>query len=211
MQNTPDSAALATRFRIRWWFANAIGFTAGHVVYSIVGHGVTGPHGDQLTTTQYLAHTLGLIATALIVFSLQRAALRPYVQVSAARIIIGTGGFVAAFWLGAETSGPPADWILGFTVLGTASWIGLSNVPRYPFVAAAITVLAVWAGIAVAVATMFLSVRLAGFNPDSQTLMNHTVFWVLLGGVTGIAGGCFSAWPLRHVVFFNVPKNAEVH
>ena len=48
-------------------------------------------------------------------------------QVSRTRVAVGTAVFVAAFWLGAETAGPPADWILGFTVLGTACWIGLPN------------------------------------------------------------------------------------
>jgi hypothetical protein len=197
-------------FRSRWWIANAIGFTIGHVVYSLVGHGVTGPHGDQLTSAQYLAHTFGLIGAALIVFSLQRAALRPHMEVTTRRIIVATGVFVAAFWLGAETSGPPGDWILGFTVLGTASWIGRSNVPRYPFGAAALTVLAFWAGIATAVVTMFATVRFAGFNPDSETLLNHTVFWVLLGGVTGAAGGYYNGWPLSRVVVSSVRKPAEV-
>ena len=200
MENGPDSDPERRGFRARWWMANAAGFTIAHVVYSVLGHGVTGPHGDELTTGQYFAHTIGLIATAVIVFFLQRAALRPYVRVSPSRVILGTGAFVAAFWLGAETSGPPADWILGFTVLGTAAWIGLSNVRPFPFLTAALTVLASWAGIAVAVATMFISVRVGGFNPDSQTLLNHTVFWVLLGGVTGIAGGYFSAWPLSRIV-----------
>jgi hypothetical protein len=206
MQNAPV-ALDPTRggFRTSWWIANAIGFTVGHVVYSLVGHGVTGPHGDQLTSEQYLAHTIGLIATALIVFSLQRSALRPFVQVSSTRVGLAIAVFVAAFWVGAETIGPPADWILGFTVLGTAMWIRLFNMSASRL-SAAMTVLAFWCGIAAAVATMFVMVRLVGFNPDSQTLLNHTIFWVVLGGVTGTAGGYFSAWPLRRAV---VPANTE--
>jgi hypothetical protein len=171
-----------------------------HVVYSLVGHGFTGSHGDQLTSAQYLAHTIGLVATAVIVFALQRGALRRHVQVSRTRVAVGTAVFVAAFWLGAETTGPPADWILGFTVLGTACWIGLPNLTGSRSLSAAVTIVAFWGGIGTAAAVMFVLIRGGIFYPDSDTLFNHTVFWVILGGATGAAGGYFSAWPLSRLV-----------
>jgi hypothetical protein len=111
-------------FRTRWWIANAAGFTMAHVVYSLVGHGFTGSHGDQLTSAQYAAHTLS----------------------------------------------------------------------------SAVTIVAFWGGLGTAAAVMFVLIRGGIFYPDSETLFNHTVFWVVLGGVTGAAGGYFSAWPLSRVV-----------
>ena len=192
-------------FRTRWWIANAAGFTVGHVVYSLVGHGVTGSHGDQLTSAQYVAHTIGLVSVAVIVFGLQRGALRSHVQVSRTRVAVGTAVFVAAFWLGAETTGPPADWILGFTVLGTACWIGLPSLTGSRSLSAAVTIVAFWGGLGTAAAVMFVLIRGGIFYPDSETLFNHTVFWVVLGGVTGAAGGYLSAWPLSRVV---IPSNA---
>jgi hypothetical protein len=195
------------RFRTRWWIANAVGFTAAHVVYSLVGHGFTGSHGEELTSAQYLAHTIGLIAAAMIVFALQRNALRNHVHVSLTRIAVATAVFVAAFWLGAETTGPPADWILGFTVLGTACWIGLPNLIGSRSLSAGVTIVAFWGGIGTAVAVMFVLIRAGIFYPDSETLFNHTVFWVVLGGVTGTAGGYFSAWPLSRLV--TAPEPAE--
>jgi hypothetical protein len=195
------------RFRTRWWIANAAGFTAAHVVYSLVGHGFTGSHGEELTSAQYLAHTIGLIAAAMIVFALQRNALRNHVQVSRTRIAVATAVFVAAFWLGAETTGPPADWILGFTVLGTACWIGLPNLIGSRSLSAGLTIVAFWGGIGTAIAVMFVLIRAGIFYPDSETLFNHTVFWVVLGGVTGAAGGYFSAWPLSRLV--TAPEPAE--
>ena len=202
MRGEPPSSVEANRrrFRTRWWIANAVGFTVAHVVYSLVGHGLTGSHGDELTPAQYLAHTLGLIATAVIIFALQRRALTNHLQVGGTRIAIGTAVFVAAFWLGAETTGPPADWILGFTVLGTACWIGLSSLTASRSLWAILSVVAFWAGIAAASAVIFLAIRTGVFYPNSETLLNHTVFWVILGGVTGTAGGFFSGWPLSRIV-----------
>ena len=201
MQEAHRSVDTSRRsFRTRWWIANATGFTVAHVVYSLVGHGFTGSHGDQLTSAQYLAHTVGLIATAMIIFALQRGALRSHVRVSGARIAVATGVFVAGFWLGAETTGPPADWILGFTVLGTACWIGLPNLTGSRSFWAAVAVVAVWAGIAAAAAVMFVLIRAGIFYPDSEALLNHTVFWVVMGGVTGAAGGYFGSWPLSRIV-----------
>jgi hypothetical protein len=192
----------ATRrsFRVRWWLANAAGFTAAHVVYSLIGHGFTGAHGDQLTSAQYLAHTVALIATAVIIFALQRRAMRHHVRVGGTRMVVATAVFVTAFWLGAETTGPPADWILGFTVLGTASWIGVPSLAGFRLVWAAMAVVGFWTGIAAAAAVIGLLIWTGLFYPESDTLFNHTVFWVLLGGITGAAGGYVSGWPLSWAV-----------
>ena len=201
MREPPSSVEANRRsFRTRWWIANAAGFTLGHVVYSLVGHGLTGSHGDELTPAQYLAHTLGLIATAVIVFALQRGALTNHLQVGSTRMAVGTAVFVAAFWLGAETAGPPADWILGFTVLGTACWIGLPSLTASRSLWAILSVVAFWAGIAAAAAVMFVLIRTGVFYPNSETLLNHTVFGVILGGVTGTAGGFLSGWSLSRIV-----------
>ena len=188
------------KFRARWWVANAAGFTVAHVAYSLVGHGFTGSHGEELTTAQYLAHTLGLIATAVIIFALQRRALANHLRVGGTRMGVATAVFVAAFWLGAETIGPPADWILGFTVLGTACWIGSPSLTRLRYWWTTLSVVAFWGGIAAAAGVMFVLIRTGVFFPDSETLLNHTIFWVILGGVTGAAGSFFSSWPLSWIV-----------
>ena len=182
--------------RRRWRRANAIGFVIGWFLYSIVGHGFTGGHGEELTWLQYFSHSLGLLAVAGVVFGLQRRAILEHVDVSNRRMVIGAAAVLASFWLGAETVGPPADWILAFTVLAAATWIGKSKSVTW----SALTILCFWAGIAAAAGTIFLLVRTGLFYPDSVTIVNHTLFWVILGGVTGVAGGFFSSWPLSRVL-----------
>ena len=113
----------ARRFRRRWWLANSEGFAVGLVAFSLLGHGFTGSHGDELTVAQYIGHTAGLIGAATIILAAQRRALQPLREVSGKRMTLGVLAFVAAFWFGAEAIRPPADWILGFSVLGVAAWI----------------------------------------------------------------------------------------
>lgn len=197
----------AGSFRRRWWLANSAGFIGGHLVYSLVGHGFTGTHGDKLTLAQYAAHTIGLITVAAILFPLQRAALRGCVQVSRARMLIGTCVFIAAFWLGAETLGPPADWILGFTVLGTASWIGQHRMRGAQALWALGAVIGFWIGIAAIYPVGRTAISL-GLNPDSVTLFDHTILWLILGGTTGVVGGFVSAWPLSRM--FVTPSNVRL-
>lgn len=35
----------ARRFQRRWWIANSLAFATGLTVFSLLGHGITGPHG----------------------------------------------------------------------------------------------------------------------------------------------------------------------
>lgn len=201
MQEPPNSVEDSRRrFRGRWWLANASGFIVAHLVYSLVGHGFTGSHGDQLTWAQYSAHTIGLMAAALIILALQRAVLSRHVPVSRSRVLIGTIAFVVAFWLGAEAIGPPADWIFGFTVLGVATWIGLPDLTGSRTVCSVLALLGFWGGIAVAAGAVFVCIMTGIFDPEAETLLNHTIFWVVLGGTTGVAGGYLSGWSLGRLV-----------
>lgn len=193
------------KLRYRWWLANAAGFTVSHFLFSPIAHGITGSHGDDLTFAQNLAHTIGLIVVGLIVFPSQRAALKPYLHISTRRILISTIVFVAAFQLGAKTVRPPADWILGFTALGTAAWIGLPGLKGIKLLWTFLAVVGFWIGIVLTVPIMFAAIRAGVFDPDSPSLLDHTVSWVLGGGLTGIIGGGVSAWPLSRLLLPSDP------
>lgn len=199
----PESSSIKdsrTKMRYRWWFANVAGLIIAYLLFSLIGHGITGPHGDDLTLAQDIAHTLGLLVVGLVVFPAQRAALRPWLQVSVSRIIIGTVVFTAAFQFGAKTYRPPADWILGFTVLGTAAWLSFHGLKGLRLVWTIATTMGFWIGMALTTPVMFAAIRAGLFNPDSPSLLDHTMTWVLGAGMTGIIGGYVSGWSLSRLL-----------
>lgn len=189
------------KLRYRWWFANVAGLIIAFLLFSLIGHGITGPHGDDLTFAQDIAHTLALLVVGLIVFPVQRAALGPWLSVSTARIIVATVVFTAAFQFGAKIYRPPADWILGFTALGSATWVSFQGFKGQRLVWTIATTLGFCIGMAFTTPVMFAAIRSGIFDPESPTLLDHTITWVLGAGMTGIFGGYVSGWPLsRHLI-----------
>ena len=189
-----------TKMRYRWWLANVAGLIVAYSLFSLIGHGITGPHGDDLTLGQDVAHTLGLLVVGLIVFPAQRAALGPWLRVSAGRIIVATVIFTAAFQFGAKIYRPPADWILGFTILGTAAWVSFHGFKGLGLVWTIATTIGIWIGMALTTPVMFAAIRAGLFNPDSPSLVDHTITWVMGSGMTGIFGGFVSGWPLSRLL-----------
>ncbi|MCI0605767.1 hypothetical protein L0156_22490 [bacterium] len=198
------------KLRYRWWFANVVGLIIAFLLFSLIGHGITGPHGDDLTFAQDIAHTLGLLVVGLILFSAQRAALGPWLSVSAARIIGATIVFTAAFQFGAKIYRPPTDWILGFTVLGSAAWVSFQGFKGRRLVWTIATILGFCIGMAFTTPVMFAAIRSGVFDPESPTLLDHTITWVLGAGMTGIFGGYISSWPLSRLLIssYSSPSSA---
>ena len=189
-----------SRLRRRWWFANATVLTIAFVFFSLIGHGITGPHGDELTLSQNIAHTIGLIVVGLMVFPAQRLALKPWIGVSFPRILIATLLFTGVFQFGAKVYRPPADWILGFTVLGTAAWIRIQGFKGRRLVWTFASIVAFSMGMVLAAPIVFTAIRAGLFDPDSPSLLDHTLTWVLGAGMTGIIGGYTSGWPLSRLL-----------
>ena len=189
-----------SRLRRRWWFANATALTIAFVFFSLIGHGITGPHGDELTLAQDIAHTIGLIVVGLIVFLSQTVALKPWTGVSFPKILVATLLFAAAFQFGAKVYRPPVDWILGFTVLGTAAWIHIQGFKQRRLLWTFATIIAFCMGLVLTTPIMFTAIRAGLFDPDSPSLLDHTLTWVLGAGMTGILGGYISGWPLSRLL-----------
>lgn len=187
-------ADTAREFRRRWWLANSVGFAMGLVAFSLLGHGFTGPHGDELTVTQYIGHTVGLMGAAIIILAAQRRALQSLREVTGKRMTLGVLAFVAAFWFGAEAIRPPTDWIFGFSVLGVAAWIRLPNREQGKSVWALAALGSYWVGICAALALVIAWDRALG--PDPSSLLDHTTGWLIVGGTTGVVGGFLSAHAL---------------
>ena len=184
----------AREFRRRWWLANSVGFAVGLVAFSLLGHGFTGPHEDELTVAQYIGHTVGLVGAASIILVAQRLALRPLREVSGRRMVLGGLAFVAAFWFGAEAIRPPTDWILGFSVLGVAAWIRRPSHERGGTIWALAALGSYRIGICAALAAVITWDVALG--PDPSSLLDHTTGWLIVGATTGIVGGLLSAYAL---------------
>jgi hypothetical protein len=111
---------------------------------------------------------------------------------------MGVVALVASFWFGAEALRPPADWILGFTVLGAAAWFRLPSRQDGRKTWALLTVASYWLGICVALASVITWDRVTG--PDPSSLLDHTVGWLIVGAATGVVGGYLSGWPLGRLL-----------
>jgi hypothetical protein len=170
----------------------------GLVVFSLLGHGFTGPHGDELTVAQYIGHTVGLIGAATIILAAQRWALQPLRQVSGKRAILGVLAFVGAFWFGAEAIRPPTDWILGFSVLGVAAWIRRPGHEQGKSIWAPAALGSYWVGICAALAAVITWD--SALRPDPSSLLDHTTGWLIVGATTGVVGGLLSARALSRLL-----------
>ena len=199
MTDSTSASDIERTFRHRWWFATVAGFFLGHLAFSLIGHGITWPHGDELTWAQYTAHTAGLLAVAAIVFVLQRAAIRPHITVTSQRMVLGAATLIAGFWLGAETVGPPADYLIGFTILGSALWIGAAGWRGILGVWNIAGVLSFPIGLAVGMVVVPVAIRAGLFDPESPSLLHHTIGWLLGSTTTAVVGGYLSGWPLAHL------------
>lgn len=185
-------------FRRRWWLANSVGFAVGLVAFSLLGHGFTGPHEDELTVAQYIGHTGGLVGAATIILAAQRLALQPLREVSGKRMALGVLAFVAVFWFGAEAIRPPTDWILGFSVLGVATWIRRPSLEHGKNIWALAALGSYWVGICAALAAVINWDRALG--PDPSSLLDHTIGWLIVGATTGVVGGLLSAHALSQLL-----------
>jgi hypothetical protein len=189
---------VAHDFRRRWWLANSVSFGIGLATFSLLGHGITGAHGDELTAAQYAAHTVGLLAASILVLIAQRKALGSIRNVSAIRIAIGSLASVAVFWFGVEVIRPPFDWILAFTVLGTAAWIRLPHHEQGKMIWILATIGSYWIGICAALALVITWDTT--LSPDPASLLDHTIGFVIVGTATGVVGGYLSARTLARLL-----------
>lgn len=144
--------------------------------------------------------TMQNAAALLIAYAL---ALAKFVAVSWTRVLVATIAFVVSFWVGyfqTWVEGPDTDILLAYFVLGSAVWLG--NVPINGHrLAGAVALLGF--PIASVVGELFLLVAftLLQVTPAIQTSeIQHSVFWITVGGVTGILGGWLSGLALSRML-----------
>ncbi|GMV60477.1 MAG: hypothetical protein AMXMBFR72_35650 [Betaproteobacteria bacterium] len=187
----------------RWFRWNAAAWLIGYVLYTPIAHGVTGGHGRDLTTSQLLAHCVGLAVVAVIVAVAQRRALAPFVPVPWTRVPVAVAAFNIAFWIGYHQPfviGPDTDILLGFLVLGSAVWPGTVPVKGH-LLPAVIAVLSFPVASVVAELALIITFSVLQITPAMQTSeLQHSIFWIVVGGVSGSLGGWVSGLALASMV-----------
>jgi hypothetical protein len=188
-------------FAGRWFRWNAIAWLAGFLPFSFIAHGITGGHGRDLTPAQYTAHSIAMAVAAIIVAGAQRRALADYVSLSWARIPLAAAAFIAASWAGdAIPVDVDPDILVGFLVLGCVVWLGAIPLKGHPL-AAAVAVLSFPLASFVIELCLVTIVSLLEFTPDLQANeWQHAIFWITVGGGSGLLGGWWSGLALSRML-----------
>jgi hypothetical protein len=200
---------LAT-FSQRWFRFNAAAWLIGFVLYAPIAHGVTGAHPNGLSPAQVVAHTLAVAVVGVIVASAQRRALTPFVSVPWTRILVVPVVFNIGYWVGGAL---PIDWdtdiLLGFLALGSAVWLGVVPIRGHRWSAAVALLGFPVASVVVELALIGVAVGLLGITPDLQArIVQHSIFWIPVGGGSGILGGWLTGLALSRMLATLAPGNA---
>lgn len=195
---------MPNRFVSRWVLLNTAALLAGYVLYTPIAHGITGGHESQaLTATQLATHSIALAVVAVFVATAQRRALAQFVSVRWTRALVAAVVFNIAFWVGYYqpwVQGPDTDILLGFLVLGSAVWLGSVSM-RGHRVAALIALLSFPVASFVGELFLFVAFTVLGVTPAFQSsALQHNLFWITVGGVTGILGGWMSGLALARML-----------
>jgi len=207
-------AGIKSSFVRRWTLLVSVAFVVGYILYTPIAHGITGGHGRQLSATQLVSHSVALVVVGFLVSTAQRRALAPLVEIGVGRVSLAVSGFVAAFWAGyyqTAIEGPDMDILLGYCVLGSALWLG-----RLPFqgsvVATAVAILSFPVASFVGELFVFAGVLIFDVTPNfNQDSLQHSVFWLAVGGTTGLLGGWVSGLALRRILHKNDLTSDDMH
>jgi len=188
----------------QWVLLNTAALLVGYVLYTPIAHGMTGGHESRkLTATQLIAHTIALAVVAALVATAQRRGLHGVVSVSRMRVAVATVAFNIAFWIGYYQpwlEGPDTDILVSYLVLGSSVWLGNVRVNGHR-TAAAIALLSFPIASFVAEAFLLVAFTVLQVRPAIQTSdLHHSIFWVTVGGVTGILGGWLSGLALARML-----------
>ena len=190
-------------FLRRWVGWNTVAFLVGYLLYTPIGHGITGGHDRDLTASQIIAHCVALLVVGVMVAAAQRRALGGVASVPRTRVLLAALGFTAAFWLGYYQTlleGPDTDILLGYLVLGSAAWLGVVPSNR-ALGSLLLAVLSFPFASFVGELLLFAVVIATGATPEfSQNHLHHMAFWLTVGVTTGALGGLLSGLCLRRVL-----------
>ncbi len=196
-------------FLKKWILANTLGFLIGYILYTPIGHGITGNHGFELNTNQIIAHCIALSVVALILVLFQKSVLRHFISISKIRIAIAISAFVILFWFGYYQTIIPGeldyDILFGYLALGTGLWIG-SLSPKKNMFKWLLALLSFPIASFIGEVILFIIYSTFDLNMDIQnSTVNHMVFWITVGVSTGIIGG----WLSGLMLYKMLPKSPK--
>jgi hypothetical protein len=186
----------------RWFLWNSLAWLIGFVAYTPIAHGLTGAHPGGLTPAQIAAHSIAVAVVGVIVAGAQRRALAPFVSVPWTRVPVTAVAFNIGYWIGSYL---PIDWdtdiLLGFLALGSAVWVGVIPINGHRLSAAVALLAFPVASVVIELALVGVVVSLLGFTPDLQaSALQHSIFWITVGGGSGILGGWLSGLALARML-----------
>lgn len=183
------------------WKCNCI--PGGTILYTPIAHGVTGSHPAGLTIPQIIMHSIAFGTVAVIVTLAQRWVLSRYIEVKWIRIPIAALLSVLAYWFGyyqTLVGGPDWDIILGWFVLGVATWIGALSFGQHVF-SGVLAFLGFPIACFLGQLLIVLVVSQLGIKPDLQnSMMQHSIYWILVGLFTGSVAGLLTGFALKRVL-----------
>jgi hypothetical protein len=185
-----------------WFRWNSVAWFTGFVLYTPIAHGVTGGHRGALTPAQILAHSIAVSVVAVIIAGAQRRALAPFVSVPWIRILVAPVAFNIGYWIGTYLpTDLDTDILLGFLALGSAVWLGIVPINGHRLSAAFALLSFPVASFVAELALIGVVVLLLGISPDLQgSMLWHSVFWITVGGASGILGGWLSGLALAKML-----------
>ena len=192
-----------------WILANTTAMFIAYLLYTPIAHGITGSHGHELNTSQLIMHCIALAIVALIIFYFQRKILSNYIEISSIRIFISIILFILFFWWGYYTNilpdGPDYDILFGYLVLGSGLWLGKFNIRNQPLLQL-LALLSFPIGSFIGELILFITVTTLDLKMNVQEgMLDHTIFWLVVGVTTGIVGGLLGGWVLSQIIGNNKP------
>jgi hypothetical protein len=186
----------------RWFLWNSLAWLIGFVLYTPIAHGVTGAHPGGLTPPQIVAHSIAVAVVGVIVAGAQRRALAPFVSVPWVRVLVTAVAFNIGYWIGSYLPiGWDMDILLGFLALGSAVWVGIIPIKGHRLSAAVALLSFPVASVVIELALVGVVVSLLGITPDLQaSMLQHSIFWITIGGGSGILGGWLSGLALAKML-----------
>lgn len=180
---------------LRWALANSVGFTLGWSGFGIIGHGLTGDHGDALSVAQFAAHTLGLLVAAAVIAAFQLRALKRFGGAAPWYFPTTLAVLPAAFWTGYYSAGIPFDLLLAFTATGVIGGLALRQLFAGGSGWVWVNSLSFPAGFGVTAAVTYpiADVLQGAFGGG---LAGHVCLFTTIGVVGGASSGLFSGLAL---------------
>lgn len=179
--------------------------TVGLGTHPLLAHGFTGPHGDTLTSAQWITHIVSFGVASAIIFLCQRRS-APWLFQSGAAPVLRASALATLAFLGVwSLLGIPFDILASFLAFGLSLGLALRDrTLQGVLTLAATTAVAgiVTVGSGIPIAGKLMSAFGGGLAGDAT-------LWTYIGVVGGLLSGLFGAFALRRVMGNEAAVNVQ--